>query len=135
RPHALPIFHPAAGVEDDFLAFLQAFDHLGFGAAGVADLNDTQVGAAIGNDIGGPLVALAEQSASRDLQGLLGFPHDDARFDAEIVADVAALLERSDEVGDDIHALLLHAESGDFGEGGGFDQTHTANQRFAAAPL
>ena len=78
------------------------------------------------------MVAAAEQSAGRHFEGLVGFPNDDAGFDAEVVAQVAALLGRREEVGDDIDALLLDAQRGHLHEAGRLDLLREAARLGAA---
>ena len=56
---------PAAGIKDDLLAVFESVEDLGFGAAGAANLYGAQLGAAIGKDEGGPLVATPEESAGK----------------------------------------------------------------------
>src|SRR5438128_2121901 len=93
------------------------------------------MGAALGQYKRSPGLALPEQGAGWNFQGLVGFPDDDLCFHPEIVADTASLVRRGEEVGHNIDSLLFNAKSRNFGEGGRLDQPDPRLEQFAAAPL
>ena len=126
---------PVARIENDFLAWLEAGENLSFAAARASGLDRAQFGATGRHGKRRPRTSPAKQGAGGNLDGAVGFPDDDPRFDAKLVAQIAALFGRCEEIRDDVDALFLNPQGGDFGERRGFDEPNLAAEGCAAAPL
>src|SRR5215471_8840541 len=133
--YTLTLSHRTAGVKDNFLAGVKPFKDLRFRTAGTTRFDHMELSATGSDDKGGPIVTAAEESAGGNFESIIGFPGDDACFDAEVIANRGALLGRGHEVGDNIDALLFDTKSRNFCEGSRLHQTNLRGQRLATAPL
>ena len=102
RLDALAVFHAVAGVEDHFVAFVEAFQDLDFGAAAAASFNGDEFWAATVDEWSNAAQSLArrKRAGRRDFQDTVTFPDDNMGFDAKIVAERAALLDGCGDIDD-----------------------------------
>ncbi len=133
--YADPFADAVAGIEDNFIARLEAVENLRLGAAAWPGLDASKFGPAIVHDERGPFRTAPEKAAGGSLERAGRFPDHDARLDSKPVSETGSLLRGRDEVGDDVDALLLDPEGGDFGERGGFDEADARFEGCLAAPM
>ena len=132
---AKPLFDLVARVNDDFIAFLQTIEHLGFHPARRPYTQVPKLRAAVFQDERRPVRAASEQSAGGHFQDIGFLPGDDARFHAEVIAETWALFQGRKNVGDDIDPLFLNAQCGDLEKARRFDQPYDRFEGRLATPL
>ena len=116
-------------------AEVDAGEHFGKAAVGMADVDIGEHGAAATEDEGFPGIAFSEQGTGRHRENVIAVPDGDADLDPEAVAEGFGGWRRVEQVAEDDDALFLDTESGDFGKGGGFDAPDPGFERRLAAPL
>ena len=124
-----------ARMQDHALAGRQAAHDLGVPGVARPHLDDPDTGAGPLDDEHGPGLALPEQRAERDEQGIRRLVDDDADEHAVVVAEPAPLAGIARERQHDLDALLLDAERRHLGEAGGLDPVHLGRQLKPAPAL
>jgi hypothetical protein len=114
---------------------VEAFGQLCVGGIALTDFDKLRPYATAFDPEDGPRVAAPEQAADGHLQDVRTFPHDDSHFDTVGIPERLGRDCGIDEIGEDVHALLLHAERGDLREAGRLHAPYAAFERPAATPL
>jgi len=138
-----------AGVEHDGFPLLDTLEDAGLESVPASCYHGAEPGSAVLDDVEGPLVGggVAEEGAGGDEEDVLLAADHDGRLDAVAVAEEGVpsgvfgirvglpLGSEGREIGVDPDALLVDAEGGNLGEGGGLDAPDVGLEGLLAAPV